>query len=239
MRQQKQGDNSKDFAELSARLVHDVTTPVAIIKVNNELIARHLPALLSAYEAQHPKADVIPSEHLQAMRESPGLVMEQCARVEQLLKAHWNAAQRPPSAREKSPEPVKNTPDSRSGGLDILLVEDEAVHQDIALSLLTPSHRVDVASSGREAISKCEEKPYDLVLMDICLPDIDGRQATRLIRRTHRRGLTILTLSNMPISEDELRDAGFDGQLAKPLSPDALRQYLPKVLLAPHAGSSI
>jgi CheY-like chemotaxis protein len=225
------GDNGRTFIELSAQLVHDVSTPIAIAKVNNEFIADHLSTLLAAYEAQldDPEQSVIPLEHLQAIRKAPALIKEQCERVEQKIKAHWQAVSKQANVNRAS---ISQTQESSGNlkllntALQVLLVEDEPIHQAIALKLLSPTHEVDIASSGQEAIKKCQDKPYDLVLMDICLPDMDGRHATKLIRRAHASDLAIIALSNMPVSDDELRQTGFDGQLGKPLNQDAFRQYL-------------
>lgn len=239
MSKNTQGESGKNFIELSAKLVHDVSTPMAIAKVNNDFIARYLPTLLSAYESlaeqdQHPERNLIPADHLEAIAKAPDLIKEQCTAVEQRIKAHWQTA----SGELAHKDMTRPSPGASIPQLHILLVEDEEVHQDIAHKLLAPVHHLDIASNGREALKRCESKPYDLVLMDICLPDLDGRQATKLIRRTHRSDLTIIALSNMPISEQELHDTGFDGQMNKPLSLDALTQYLQNAMPAPRGENS-
>lgn len=218
----------EEFAELAARLVHEVSTPMAIAKVNLELIAHYLPALISHYEehCRSGEAARIHPQHLEGLRNAPSLMEEQCRIVEQSVKSHWRAA-----AGKGAPESQNRGSENGSAaltarGLRILVVEDEAVHQDIARKVLSADHQVEVTGNAREALSRCELRPYDLILLDLCLPDLDGRQLPKLIRRTHSRGPFIAALTSLPTTEDELRQAGFDGQLEKPLKLESFRQFL-------------
>jgi CheY-like chemotaxis protein len=232
-----------EYAELSASLVHEVSTPMAVAKVNLEIIARYLPLLLTIYRHQEPtltETDRISTEHLDALCNAPALMEAQCRIVEQSVKNHWRSAKEGSDAATDQNELAPNdaSPAARRRSLlsptrlNILLVEDEQVHQDIALKVLSPDHQVDVTASAREALSHCQTRPYDLVLLDLRLPDLDGRQLAKLLRRTHAPGLCIAALSNYPVTVDELRQAGFDGQLEKPLKAEAFRQFLQQVSLA-------
>ena len=67
--------------------------------------------------------------------------------------------------------------------LRILLVEDNGTNRLIASRMLEHmGHRVDAVADGAEAVQRCESIPYDLVLMDVMMPEMDGLTATRLIR---------------------------------------------------------
>jgi CheY-like chemotaxis protein len=228
--------NTEDYAALTAHLVHEVSTPMAIARINLEIIARYLPQLVSVYE-QHratlPEAEQIAAEYLDALRNAPALIEQQCQTVDERVKSHWRAAksQRVVPGREmEEVRPLSPQIDSIQikpvEGLQILVVEDEEIHRDIALKVLSESHYVEVAGSGREALQRCQARPFELVLLDLRLPDLDGRQLAKLIRRAHHKGPYIAALSNYPAAEDELRQEGFDGQLEKPLKAETFRRFL-------------
>ena len=118
---------------------------------------------------------------------------------------------------------------SRSGGgmlpisLHILLAEDNPVNQRLAMRLLERrGHSVDLASSGREAIEWLERKNFDLILMDLQMPDIDGLQATALIRereKSHggRTPIVALTAHTMKGDRERCLEAGMDNYINKPI----------------------
>ena len=111
---------------------------------------------------------------------------------------------------------------SSSRPLRILLAEDDFMNQQVTLALLSHlGYRADLASSGREALEAVEEQPYDVVLMDIQMPEIDGLETTKRIRRQLplRRQPRILALTAHAMSGDRERclAAGMDGFLSKPV----------------------
>lgn len=84
---------------------------------------------------------------------------------------------------------------------------------------------VDVAEDGGEAVSRLRERCYDLVLMDVQMPTMDGLEATRQIRRiAGRENLPIVALTGNAFAEDRQAclDAGMSDYLAKPVSPESL-----------------
>jgi two-component system, sensor histidine kinase and response regulator len=119
-----------------------------------------------------------------------------------------------PTAREIAP---------RSGaGRRILLVEDNVINQKVARALLERAgHRVDVAAQGAIALERIEAERYDIVLMDIQMPVMDGLEATRLIRaRTDDRArlpIIAMTANAMEGAREEYLAAGMDEYVSKPI----------------------
>ena len=117
-------------------------------------------------------------------------------------------------------------------GVSVLLVEDNEINQEVALALLEEMGiKADVASNGSEAVSKCREKRFDLVLMDMLMPVMDGLEATRAIRsltNTHCRTMPILAMTANAMSEDRenCRAAGMNDHIAKPIDPAILADKL-------------
>ncbi|NJN62484.1 MAG: response regulator [Coleofasciculaceae cyanobacterium RL_1_1] len=142
---------------------------------------------------------------------------------------------------DDSPEPVALA-DSSSlqtallaiSGTKVLVVEDNAVNQQIAIELLrSVGIMTDIAEDGERAIAKVREQHYDLVLMDIRMPKIDGLEATRQIRRLAQDGhaeterfatLPIVAMTAHAMTDDREKSltAGMNGHIAKPVVPDEL-----------------
>jgi two-component system sensor histidine kinase/response regulator len=143
---------------------------------------------------------------------------------------------------EKDGEASPATRNSLTGALEpsrslrILLAEDNAVNQRVASRLLEKrGHRVVVAVNGREALKTLDEESYDLVLMDIQMPEIDGLEATAKIREmenlTGRHQMVVaLTAHAMKGDVERCLSAGMDGYLTKPIRPQELDDLLDKCL---------
>jgi CheY-like chemotaxis protein len=120
--------------------------------------------------------------------------------------------------------------------LQILVVEDNLVNQQLASSLLQKEgHQVVVAGNGREALAVLACQPFDLVLMDVQMPEMDGLEATAAIRASERgtdRHLPIVALTSLgqPADRDVCLQAGMDGHVTKPLHMPALRRTLAEIL---------
>ena len=106
--------------------------------------------------------------------------------------------------------------------LRILLAEDNAVNQKLALKLLSQmGYRVDVAGNGLEAIQAIERQKYDLVLMDVQMPEMDGLEASRQICSRWSRGerplIVAMTANAMQGDRERCLEAGMDDYVSKPI----------------------
>ncbi len=114
----------------------------------------------------------------------------------------------------------------RFAGRSVLLAEDNWVNREVVVELLEDQLLVvDVVEDGRAAVERVRERHYDLVLMDVQMPDMDGLEATRRIRALPQRGtLPIIALTANAFAEDRQAclDAGMSDYLAKPASPEKL-----------------
>jgi len=121
-----------------------------------------------------------------------------------------------------------NSPnDNNLKGCRILLVEDNLMNQFFARQLMEDWEiTVDVAQNGLEAIELATSKLYDIILMDIQMPQMDGLQATRQLRYQHRLPIPIIALTALSAREDIdlFRQVGMDDYLVKPFMSEELRK---------------
>jgi CheY-like chemotaxis protein/HPt (histidine-containing phosphotransfer) domain-containing protein len=119
---------------------------------------------------------------------------------------------------------------------DVLLVEDSPISQTVLRDMLAGlGHRVRLANNGRAAVDACKEKLFDLVLMDIQMPGIDGLDATRQIRQAEQglgRHQKIFALTAHATASDRTMcvEAGMEGFLVKPITLDQLAHAVTRAL---------
>jgi CheY-like chemotaxis protein len=112
--------------------------------------------------------------------------------------------------------------------LRILLVEDNLINQKVAQKMLKRlGHDADLAVNGREAIHALESQPYQIVFMDIQMPEMDGLETTRIIRErwlpTERPHIVALTAFTLEYGREMCLSAGMDDYISKPLIMEDLR----------------
>ncbi len=151
-----------------------------------------------------------------------------------------------PSPTEESPPPPPPPTEAKPNwyGRRVLLVEDNLINQKVALGFLRPFElQVDVVVNGIQAIHALARDPYDLVLMDMQMPEMGGIEATRLIRSprsvvlNRRVPIVAMTANAIASAEQECLEAGMNDFLSKPLSRQKLaamlEQWLPQAAIDP------
>jgi PAS domain S-box-containing protein len=130
---------------------------------------------------------------------------------------------------DKSPEQEQSF--AQTLPLKILLVEDVAVNQKIALQLLQRlGYRADIANNGQEALEALQRQSYDLIFMDVQMPEMDGLEATQRIRRdlklTHQPWIVAMTAHARREDQQACFAAGMNDYLSKPIYPETIKLAL-------------
>jgi PAS domain S-box-containing protein len=189
---------------------------------------------------RHRAADAPPIVLLTSLgreREDRGSAGELTAYLTKPIKASqlYNAllaaigAELPGTQEVAAPEPDAAPPPREE--LRVLLVEDNAVNQRVALRLLEKlGYRAGVAGNGLEALEALRRRPYDVVLMDVEMPEMDGLEASRHIHREwppdERPQIIAMTANAMQGYRDICLAAGMDDYLTKPIHLDELAKAL-------------
>jgi CheY-like chemotaxis protein len=120
--------------------------------------------------------------------------------------------------------------ETRISPLRILLAEDNVSSQKVALQMLKKlGHRADVAANGIEALQALERQHYDVVLMDLKMPEMDGLDATKIIRQKWpNNGPKVIALTAYALQGDREKclAAGMDDYISKPIQMEELRRVL-------------
>jgi CheY-like chemotaxis protein len=140
--------------------------------------------------------------------------------------------------RRELPPAAPAAPPARGRGMRILVAEDNAVNQHVAESMLEwLGHRVDLVGNGREALVALEQADYDLVLMDVHMPVMDGYEAMRCIRARdastcRNAAVPVIALTANALSGDReaCLAAGMTDYLSKPITREGLAEALARNL---------
>jgi signal transduction histidine kinase/CheY-like chemotaxis protein len=140
------------------------------------------------------------------------------------------------------PDETGEEAEPRSGGgspIRILLAEDNAVNRAVAMRLLEKrGHHVTQARSGKEAVELLTREAFDLILMDVQMPEMDGYEATAVIREGEKKTgahipIIALTAHAMKGDRERCLEAGMDGYIAKPIDPRELFATIERLTCAP------
>ena len=183
-----------------------------------------LPLVLSTSLGRHEKVEV--TGLFTAYLYKPIKPSQLFDTMAEIFSAQPEEAKKPtPTRVETDPEMAKHHP------LRILLAEDILVNQKLALRLLEQmGYRADVASNGIEAVQSVDRQPYDVVLMDVQMPEMDGLEATRQICARWPRGqrptIIAMTANAMAGDREMCLEAGMDNYVSKPIRKDELIKAL-------------
>ncbi len=161
------------------------------------------------------------------------------------LRTAWGFDPLPQSAMWQTGEAPKIEPD-RLKHARVLLVDDNPINREVATeNMVIYGISVECAVNGREAVAKALSQAWNLILMDVQMPEMDGYEATREIRRLekagrtprHRTAIIAMTANAMKEDEDRCRESGMDDYLSKPLEIDVflrkLLQFIAQAEIAP------
>ncbi len=126
---------------------------------------------------------------------------------------------------------VAETAAVSTGPLTILVAEDNPVNQRVAMKMLEAlDHEAELASNGRKALDALRRRRFDVVLMDVEMPELDGFEATRHIRQDwppdEQPYIVAMTAKAMPGDRERCLEAGMDGYVSKPVTIASLRSAL-------------
>ncbi|MGI8672733.1 MAG: response regulator, partial [Luteitalea sp.] len=212
---------------------HPAATPAALLMLTSDRQVGDIARCHSLGITAHLTKPVRPRDLAQAIQQALGTGESISARA-----AHIGGA--PPAVAVAAPMPSAEAPATaavteavtagapRRTPLRVLLAEDNAVNQQVAVAMLKKGgHHVFVADNGAHAADAIAREPFDVVLMDVQMPDVNGFEATARVRdreRTTGGRIPIVAMTAHAMTGDRERclDAGMDGYLTKPITFDAL-----------------
>jgi hypothetical protein len=139
----------------------------------------------------------------------------------------------PTTTTDAHPYPSRDKPGKP---LDILLVEDEYINQTLAVTVLRrEGWKVKVAENGIQAMEMLKNNVFDVILMDVQMPELDGYETTRAIRRQEKstgQHIPIIAMTAYAVKGDRKKclSAGMDGYISKPIHSDDLIHEIETVL---------
>jgi signal transduction histidine kinase/two-component SAPR family response regulator len=178
------------------------------------------------------RPDAPASEHI-AFAHTAAKPIKPVQLYEMLVRALLSSKTGAPPAPPGEPEPLL----AERIPLRILLCDDNAINQKVAAHILQQfGYQPDLVTNGREALEALDQKPYDLIFMDVMMPEVDGLEATRVIRERQKSGayphypsrtvIVAMTAHAMQSDRKKCLAAGMDDYLAKPFRPKDIRDII-------------
>ncbi|WP_049876512.1 hybrid sensor histidine kinase/response regulator [Sorangium cellulosum] len=158
-----------------------------------------------------------------------------------LQEAVFHAFGVPTRTSLRSADPRRAAPGPRARGLRVLVAEDNAINQKLMRRWLErQGHHVHIVENGRLAVEKIAGGQYDVALLDVEMPEMDGLQAARVVRARERREgghmpLIVVTAYAMKGDRERCLRAGFDGYVSKPVQVEELYDMIDRLAAGPSA----
>ena len=186
--------------------------------------ARSLPLVLLTSVGQRPRAAGEGEDLFSAWLNKP---VKPAALLEALRQALGE--QQAGAAPQAQPQAAPHA--AAPPGFDILVAEDNTINQTVIRQLLRHlGYRADVVGNGAEAVEALERQDYQVILMDMQMPEMDGLEATRRLRRRFRGAnapwIIAMTANAMPGDRERCLDAGMDDYVPKPIELEVLARAL-------------
>jgi CheY-like chemotaxis protein len=199
-------------------------------------MAKEAPPLLLLSSVSRPELDELRTEGVENAEDLFSAILTKPVRQRALHQALRQACGAAPLARSATAPEIEHGLAGRAP-LRILLAEDNSVNQKVALAALARmGYRVEVAANGIEALEALARQPFDVVLMDVQMPELDGIGATRAIRgrgeREAQPWIIAMTAHALKGDHEACLAAGMDDYLSKPVRA----RDLANKLLAAHAA---
>ena len=163
----------------------------------------------------------------------------QSALLDAILTAFGTPESVPKPEPEPLPDPNLHQQSFQSHALHILVAEDNPINRRLALRLLEKQgHTVTTVETGKQALARLEKETFDLVLMDIQMPEMDGLETTRAIRKKEAQTgahLPIIAMTAHAMQRDRQRciEAGMDNYISKPIKRDEFFKTIAELAVPP------
>ncbi len=213
--------NDPHLATAGRDLVHDVATPLATLQLNLQVLSTYLPSLMEHCRSLGLPPQMTP-ERLDSLASLPEALEADIRKIRHAVRL-FSSILVPGNISALSSKPSSNSAHFSS---KVLLVEDELVHQEIALKQLGDRYQVDVANNARDALIRVVEKVHGLVLLDLMLSGRDARDLIGELRAAGAADMRIILVSNMPLSAVDAEELKVDGILEKPFRLESLEALL-------------
>lgn len=222
-------ESEKSLRQQGAHFVHNISTPIATLQLNVEVLAKYLPTLVNHYRKSINDSAVpspIPEETLIALQRLADPMQQSITTVQQRTQAFSHELQQyyqPNGATAQVAAPGGDRPSDADMARSIarmLIIEDEEIHQQVAVKQLLNLCEVDVASNGMEAMEMWLRDHYDLLLMDFVLPGMSAPQILQAIAEGGGRPPVVIGFTNLPEIPGEYADMAIPitAYLSKPFT---------------------